>query len=455
MLRFSIPKIGLAGLANRRKPNPKPAQSRAPVHTVIVDPNGEANLWRYDSALFNSLESAHSNRRIISSRDFKTGVAHESVLLRYYNYKRFRAGVLRGIFYLIGNLRSYAFLFRNRVRIAHFQWFKVPFIDWLGLVLLRLAHPSLKIVHTVHNVLPHDSGQSRMRGYRRLYHTVDALIVHTEATKNEIVETFGVAPAKIRVIPHGLLEITNPSPKKTDTAAVQTLLQGATRIVTILGMISPYKGHDRAIRAWTRSSLLRNPGWRLIIAGRGSPSYVEELERISGGCPNIRILNRFLDDEEFLELARRSHLALFPYRKISQSGALLSQIHFSTPFVAADVGGLADPLKIAEVGWKISDSDLEEGLKTLLDELGENDAPLLSRSRNLAGWRAITEHYSWPSIGRQTSQLYESLLSSEASVNSLKTTIGSKAKSGINPISGRPSNFNSTPSPQKQIHESS
>lgn len=378
-----------------------------PVTLAIVDPNGAANLSQYDSHLFNGIRHDALRRFMITSRQFQAGALPGSDILRFYDYKRFRSGVGKGLSYLAGNLRTYCFILRKPVRIVHFQWFKLPTMDWLGLRVLRVFSKSLQIIYTAHNVLPHDSGDKYFTRYRRIYRLVDAIVVHTSASKRELIDRFGIAEAKVHVIPHGILH--PPACEANQSIELPPQMRDCPHVVTILGLIHRYKGHDRAISAWKNSVVSTAADWLLVIAGKGDPEYVAELRRKAGNCPSVLIIDRFLEDSEFYSLSRKSCLSLFPYRRISQSGALLTHLAFAKPFVVADVGGLAEPLRIADLGWAFGNSDFAQSLTRLLDELVKDDAGLRRRTQDVRGWKAVWNHYSWSGIGVQTLFLYATL----------------------------------------------
>ena len=59
----------------------------------------------------------------------------------------------------------------------------------------------------------------------------------------------------------------------------------------------------------------------------------------------LKVLDKFLSDNEFNDLIEKSDVLIFPYRKISQSGVLLTALAHRKPVLVSRVGGLTQPLK--------------------------------------------------------------------------------------------------------------
>src|SRR5271163_759455 len=60
-----------------------------------------------------------------------------------------------------------------------------------------------KIVLTVHDLLPHDTGEAHKQTFRDLYRMVDGIICHSDSIRTRLQVEFFVAEEKVSVIPHG------------------------------------------------------------------------------------------------------------------------------------------------------------------------------------------------------------------------------------------------------------
>src|SRR5829696_5365105 len=91
-------------------------------------------------------------------------------------------------------------MLRYRARgadVVHFQWLPVQALD---VHLLPRVRPRLL---TAHDVLPREPRPGQLRGQRRLYERMDAVVVHSRHGRDRLVGELGLDAARVEVIPHG------------------------------------------------------------------------------------------------------------------------------------------------------------------------------------------------------------------------------------------------------------
>ena len=79
------------------------------------------------------------------------------------------------------------------------------------------------------------------------------------------------------------------------------------------------------------------------------------------------------------------------------------------PVLVTCVGGLAEPLDIAPIGWKLKKLGEDELRNTLLDLLN-NPSKIETVKKDIGAWQKVLQHYSWKQISNQTQQLYEMVI---------------------------------------------
>ena len=100
-------------------------------------------------------------------------------------------------------------------------------------------------------------------------------------------------------------------------------------VFATMGSQSPYKGTDLICDAFLSSEVLKNnDDVFLIIAGAGDIATPEKFMQ----CSNVWVANYSLSDSEFQAIMRLTDVMLLPYRKISQSGVLLTAIQSQNSF---------------------------------------------------------------------------------------------------------------------------
>lgn len=369
-------------------------------HTFYIDPQSYGNLAMYD---YDLLEDIHQNILYLHSNlyDYKSIKGWGEISI--FSYNKIHNTLLKVVSYAFSYMRIFLLILIFRPNNIHIQWFKIPQADY---VLYSLIKKFLKVrlIHTAHNILPHDTGDKYKNIYHKLYHLCDEIIVHTPITKNEIEKLFQVKSEKIHVIPHGLLMINvNQELYSKQLPGLQKRYQLNDKIVfASLGEQSPYKGIDVLAKVWLETPSLRgNSQLRLLIIGKQKNIDLSALK----ACKNVIIDNRRIPDEEFLYLLRNTDLFLFPYRKISQSGALLTALTEHVPILVNNVGGLAEPLQIAPIGWSMN-SLSEENLRNSLMNILKDTKKLTKIKNDKKSWKKIEEYYSWKRIGEKTLKLY-------------------------------------------------
>jgi glycosyltransferase involved in cell wall biosynthesis len=75
-----------------------------------------------------------------------------------------------------------------------------------------------------------------------------------------------------------------------------------------------------------------------------------------------------------------------------------------------EVGGLADPLKISDIGWCIEDVCKKEQLRDMMIHILNNTEKISKIKADDEGWESIQKFYDWKRISLQTQELYHSII---------------------------------------------
>jgi glycosyltransferase involved in cell wall biosynthesis len=218
--------------------------------------------------------------------------------------------------------------------LVHFQWLPVQWVD---------AHmlPRAPLVLTAHDLLPREARPGQARAQRRLYDSVDAVIVHSKYGRSTLAG-LGVDPAKVHVIHHGAFEhlaATTAAPPRLP-AEVESR-EGV--VVLFFGLLRPYKGVEVLLEAWRQlersATIDRGELW--IVGQPRMP--LDPLRRQAG--PGVRFVARFVSDDELRALFRRADVVVLPYartERLDQSGVLATALAFGKAIVLTEVGGFPE-----------------------------------------------------------------------------------------------------------------
>lgn len=365
-----------------------------------IDPQSYSNLALYD---YNLLSNIDNDITFIGSFLYDQPLPSNVKLFQYFTYNN-KKGAFKILSYLISLFRVTLKIIKEKPNVIHIQWIKIYLVDYLFLIFMLKFN--CKVVYTAHNTLPHDDLDEKTFGiFKKYYENVSEIIVHTESTKKELVNKFGITASKINIIPHGLLD------QACDNDIVEQKIQdfkqlynlNGKMILACLGAQSYYKGFDFIERLWKEiSDFNKNEDIHLIVAGRATKDI--DYNAIEG-FDNVTTLNYFLSKEEFEAVIRLSDIILLPYRNISQSGVLLSVLAKNKPVLVSNMGGLTDPFKCGEVGWIIGEPTYDN-FKTAMLEILDSPGKLRLIANNSEIWDKINDMFSWERIGETTLCLY-------------------------------------------------
>ncbi|MDW8307017.1 MAG: glycosyltransferase family 4 protein, partial [Leptospiraceae bacterium] len=166
------------------------------------------------------------------------------------------------------------------------------------------------------------------------------------------------------------------------------------------GRILNYKGIDVLIRAY---DLMVKKGMNveLTVAGEGRIEdwILREIKRL-----NINLINRWITEDELLEILKGTDIVVAPYKEASQSGPVSIATALGIPVIATKVGGLVEQVLDGINGILIEPEDPETLCKAvervyydrnLLIKLSEG-AKFLSRSQ-----------LSWDNIVKEMEEIWE------------------------------------------------
>jgi glycosyltransferase involved in cell wall biosynthesis len=289
--------------------------------------------------------------------------------------------------------------------IVHVQFLsmltqRMPFDLWFVLLCQRRGS---KIVLTVHDLLPHNTGQSHKRIFHHLYQMVDRIICHSDTVRERLTEEFAVPVEKVSVIAHGPFFYDLPV---TPEQILQSFALDPRKLLVLWqGIISPYKGIDLLLEAWQHvEATTEQP--HLLIAGTGSPQLLEQIrEQIRRlNLQRVELHPRFISAEELVALYRAADIVVYPYRAITTSGALATGLALCKTIVASDLPVFRELLTDKENALLVDPQD-SLALANALTDLSK-DAPLRAQlAENVRSMNFGEE--SWLSIAAKTIECYK------------------------------------------------
>ena len=363
------------------------------------------NLALYDYGVLNGMTTQVEVHYLCSKK-----YNHKPIegVMKYPIFKyHSKKGIHKVLSYSISLLKSLKYITREKPDVIHIQWCKAPYIDYIFMKCIRLLNKKSKIVYTAHNVLPHVIKRGDTYIFRKLYKEVDCIITHTKSSRNELIDLCKDVEKKLSVIPHGLIayDVDEVDVEKIKNELVNNFKLKNKTVFLAIGHQHKSKGTDILLNSWNRT-LSNNKECVLVIAGTNTD--YEEL------CTseNILTFSKYLSNEEFNAFLELASVIVLPYRKISQSGVLLSAITLEKPLLVSKVGGLTDPMQYGNVGWSFDISKIDD-FEDILMKIAATPNLLEDVQEDKAMWRNVKKEYTWEAIQEKTLNLYKNAISQQ------------------------------------------
>lgn len=264
-----------------------------------------------------------------------------------------------------------------------------------------------RLVLTVHDLLPHDTGQRFRETYRSLYAEMDALICHSAHVRTRLIQEFGVPESKISVIPHG--PFFYDLPVADSALARQSLaVREGQRIVLWQGILFLYKGVDLLLAAWQKVEA-QSKELTLVVLGTGDPVLLAALQAQARelGLQRVSFQFRFCSAEELVSAYRAATMVVYPYRAITTSGALATGLSLGKAIVASDLPVFRELLTDDETALLVDPTQPDQLAAAVLRVAEERG---LQERLSAAVSAMRFGDQSWAEIADDTRKVYNGLL---------------------------------------------
>lgn len=295
--------------------------------------------------------------------------------------------------------------------VLHIQWWisSLIFIYLPIVVLAKLK--KIKIVLSVHNILPHEPSKINLIldrfANRLIFPFADGFIVHNQRNKKKLVDVYGLDKKNISVITHGVLNLIKQRIISPQEARKHLHLPLDKKIVLFFGYIRKYKGVDVLIKAF---GLIQKQMKDVFLHIVGQPfgetwDKYEELikENNLENCSKVEL--GFVPESEIEYYFSAADVVVLPYTYLETHGGVGAlALPFKKPVLVSDVGGLPEYIKDKRALVKPNNvQDLYEKLINVLQ-----DKKLLMRLSKDS--EELSKELSWDTIADQTVETYRSLL---------------------------------------------
>jgi glycosyltransferase involved in cell wall biosynthesis len=290
-------------------------------------------------------------------------------------------------------------------RIMHLHWvfnFSVPGSArfpalrrlnqaWFALCLRTIRLLDMRLVWTVHNVLPHRPVFANdVTARRALVAASDLVIAHSQQALDELAG-LGARPRRSAVIPHGPITTGRPS------AALRLPGSGpGPRQFLHFGTVQEYKGAEELLAAF--AALPPDVAAHLTVAGQCASgrlrAVLAQRARLAPGRVTLQLER--VPEAELASLLAQADVVVLPFRRVTTSGSAHLALSHGRPLVVPGLPALADLPEGAVVRY----DGTVAGLTTVLADLALADSARLAALSAAA--RAHAARITWKDIAEAT-----------------------------------------------------
>src|SRR6266511_245649 len=239
------------------------------------------------------------------------------------------------------------------------------------LVAVRAARSAEVIVHEIDYRIGRRRGADGIAA-RRLWRSIDRVVLHTEMERRDFIEAFGVQPERTAVVAHGAHFVRRTSITRQDARRSLGIPDGELVFLAI-GFIQPHQGFDRAVRAFDG---LGAHGCSLHVVGSvrvDEPeylAYLTELRELVAATPGAHLHDQYVSDELFDRWLVAGDVVVLPYRNIWSSGVLERALLYERRVIATAVGGLSQQAGARPGITLVDEADLAAAMWRVRDRAG-------------------------------------------------------------------------------------
>lgn len=206
------------------------------------------------------------------------------------------------------------------------------YLTYLFFNFCKLLRLTVRI--TCHDVSSHYLGMSTRRA--RILVRANELIVHNQAAVRILCNSLGNSIGrKIRTYPFPYSAFDEIiSPHKLDTFKSRLRHEVGRGYYLFLGVVRRSKGIETLIQAWPEFN--KEKGEKLVIAGKWTDPE-KQFRKLADEDVTIAVIDRYLNDEEFVQLINDAKFVLLPYLDYAHSAIIVSSANHGGAVIVSDI----------------------------------------------------------------------------------------------------------------------
>ena len=280
--------------------------------------------------------------------------------------------------------------------LAILKWWIPFFGPAFSATVAPLRRRGTRVVLVCDNLIPHERRLGDRAFTNMMLRESDGYLLMSESVERDL-DTLKPGAPRRRVL-HPLYAQFDQGRYTRESARARLGLEG--EVVVFFGYIRRYKGLDTLLEAWPHVRA-RRPA-TLVVAGEfyEDAAPYQALAAAAGGEPAVRLLGRYIPDDEVEALFKAADVVVLPYRSATQSGVTHVAYALGVPVITTDVGGLSETVRPGETGMVVPPENPQALADAIVRFFEEGMAPRLR-----AGVEALRREHSWERLADQAIDL--------------------------------------------------
>lgn len=269
------------------------------------------------------------------------------------------------------------------------KWWMPFFAPSFASAVARSRRRGTRVLLVCDNLVAHEPKFYDAFCTRWMLRESDGYLVMSDAVERDLDRLKPGAPR--RRVPHPFYAQFDRGRFTRESAREKLGLGGD--VALFFGYVRHYKGLDTLLEAWPKVRA-RRPGATLVVAGE----FYEKSDRYealakAAGEGAVRMLSRYIPDDEVEALFRAADVTVLPYRSATQSGVTHVAYALGCPVIATRVGGIAETVRDGETGLTAPPEDpgaLADAVVRFFEgRLGAAMAPHIAKLQAEHSWSAL------------------------------------------------------------------
>lgn len=309
---------------------------------------------------------------------------------------------------LLNYIDTYQFIVKKAISeqfdVVHVQWFQFSPVDYY--FLKKLKNHGLKVIASVHDILPFNEKKYDMPFHKKIYGLCNQIIVQAETNIKRFNELFPEDSNKVSYIPHGhFLDFADKH--GIEESRIYLNIPQDKTVLLFFGQIKKVKGVGVLLEAFGKLSQKRDDLY-LVVAGSvwkdDFGPYKEIIDHYKLTDAQLKTDIRFIPDDEVGYYYSSCDIAVLPYLDVYQSGVIQLAYAYGKPAITTAIAPFMEIVKNGFTGFLFKSGDVEDLIKTIELAVKEKEKFV---TLGEAGRQKIKERYSWQNIAERINELYQ------------------------------------------------